>query len=112
MLFRSLFAGLVNGKNIWRNHYEKTINTIKDLEEKGINVVLSTSCSLQHVPYTLKNETKLSAVYLDYFAFAEEKLTELKEISKISESTLSGDITAQEYLNANKQLFFKRKGLQ
>ena len=100
-----LFAGLVNGKNIWRNHYEKTINTIKDLEEKGINVVLSTSCSLQHVPYTLKNETKLSAVYLDYFAFAEEKLTELKEISKISESTLSGDITAQEYLNANKQLF-------
>ena len=103
-----LFAGLVNGKNIWKNHYEKTLNTIKDLEEKGITVVLSTSCSLQHVPYTLKNETKLSAVYLDYFAFAEEKLTELKEISeisKMSESTLSGGITVQEYLNANKQLF-------
>ena len=106
-----LFAGLVNGKNIWKNHYEKTLNTIKDLEEKGINVVLSTSCSLQHVPYTLKNETKLSTVYLEYFAFAEEKLIEIKEISeisqtsKISESTLSGDITTQEYLNANKQLF-------
>lgn len=56
----------------------------------------------------IKNETKLSAVYLDYFAFAEEKLTELKEISeisKMSESTLSGGITVQEYLNANKQLF-------
>lgn len=106
-----LFAGLVNGKNIWKNHYEKTLNTIKDLEEKGINVVLSTSCSLQHVPYTLKNETKLSTVYFEYFAFAEEKLIELKEISeisqtsKISEPTLSGDITTQEYLNANKQLF-------
>ena len=106
-----LFAGLVNGKNIWKNHYEKTLNTIKDLEEKGINVVLSTSCSLQHVPYTLKNETKLSTVYFEYFAFAEEKLIEIKEISeisqtsKISEPTLSGDITTQEYLNANKQLF-------
>ena len=51
-----LFAGLVNGKNIWRNHYEKTIEQVKDLEAKGISVVLGTSCSLLHVPYTLEGE--------------------------------------------------------
>ena len=56
-----LFAGLVNGKNIWRNHYEKTVKAIKDLEDKGISVVLGTSCSLLHVPYTLEGENKLSA---------------------------------------------------
>ena len=77
-----LFAGLVNGKNIWKNHYEKTLNVLKKLEDKGIQTVLSTSCSLQHVPYTLKHENKLSDEYLNYFAFAEEKLVELKEFRR------------------------------
>lgn len=97
-----LFAGLVNGKNIWKNHYEKTLNIIKGLEKKGINVVLSTSCSLQHVPYTLKNETKLFAGYLDYFAFAEEKLVELKELSELA---VSNDAAVNEKFKANKHLF-------
>ena len=47
-----LFAGLVNGKNIWKNHYEKTLKVLTDLREKEIQTVLSTSCSLLHVPYT------------------------------------------------------------
>ena len=54
-----LFAGLVNGKNIWKNHYEKTLNVLKKLEDKGIQTVLSKSCSLQQVPYTLNHENKL-----------------------------------------------------
>lgn len=80
-----LFAGLVNGKNIWKNHYEKTLNTVNSLRNKGIQVVLSTSCSLLHVPYTLKNESKLSPEYVCHFAFAEEKLGELKELSILAE---------------------------
>lgn len=81
-----LFAGLVNGKNIWKNHYEKTLNTVNALRNKGINVVLSTSCSLLHVPYTLKNESRLSSEYVSYFAFAEEKLKELQELSILAEN--------------------------
>ncbi len=80
-----LFAGLVNGKNIWKNHYEKTLTVLKDLQKKGIQTVLSTSCSLLHVPYTLKHEKKLAEEYLTYFAFAEEKLTELQELSLLAE---------------------------
>ncbi len=80
-----LFAGLVNGKNIWKNHYEKTLTVIKDLQEKGIQTVLSTSCSLLHVPYTLKHEEKMAQEYLAYFAFAEEKLAELQELSVLAE---------------------------
>ena len=91
-----LFAGLVNGKNIWRNHYDKTLKTIGMLRDKGINVVLSTSCSLLHVPYTLKHETKLSPDYLRYFAFAEEKLTELTELAALSESySYAGEVSYQ-----------------
>lgn len=81
-----LFAGLVNGKNIWKNHYEKTINMVNALRNKEIQVVLSTSCSLLHVPYTLKNENKLSQEYVCYFAFAEEKLKELQELSILAEN--------------------------
>ena len=80
-----LFAGLVNGKNIWKNHYDRTLKVIRNLREKDINVVLSTSCSLLHVPYTLQHENKLVKEYLEHFAFAEEKLTELKDLGKLAD---------------------------
>lgn len=80
-----LFAGLVNGKNIWKNNYGKTLRILEALWEKGIQTVLSTSCSLLHVPYTLKHENVLSSKYLCHFAFAEEKLTELAELKKLAE---------------------------
>lgn len=79
---KELVAGLVCGKNIWRNDYKKTLSVLKDLGVE--NVVLGTSCSLLHVPYTLDNETKLSDDYKKHFAFAEEKLTELSEIASIA----------------------------
>ncbi|WP_300560007.1 5-methyltetrahydropteroyltriglutamate--homocysteine S-methyltransferase [Companilactobacillus sp.] len=93
-----LFAGVVNGKNIWRNHYEDTINLIKSLPAK--NIVLSTSCSLLHVPFTIENE-EFPEDIKKHFAFAKEKLTELKEIQAI----LSGKDQAAE--TRNKELFEK-----
>lgn len=97
-----LFAGLVNGKNIWRNHYEKTLQVLDGLKEKGYSVVISTSCSLLHVPYTLENETKLSEEVKKYFAFAKEKLTELAELKQISEEA---DKSANAAYKKNVQLF-------
>ena len=97
-----LFAGLVNGKNIWRNHYDKTLKIIRQLRDKKIDVVLSTSCSLLHVPYTLKHETKLSQDYLRFFAFAEEKLTELSELATLAESY---NYTELEAYHKNQKLF-------
>ena len=97
-----LFAGLVNGKNIWKNHYEKTLAVLDDLKKDGIQIVLSTSCSLLHVPYTLKHEKKLSQEYLSYFAFAEEKLAELKELGELAEQQ---DYTADPVYQKNWELF-------
>lgn len=50
-----LFAGLVNGKNIWKNHYEKTLQTIEDLPVERIilycpHLVL---CSMCHIHYSM-----------------------------------------------------------
>lgn len=83
---KRLFAGVVNGKNIWKNNYEKTLSILNSLKEKEIQTVVSTSCSLLHVPYSVENETKLEEKYKKHFAFAKEKLTELKEIDEIFSS--------------------------
>lgn len=99
-----LFAGLVNGKNIWKNNYEKTLKEIKELKEKNIKIVLSTSCSLLHVPYTLKHENKLSQKYLSHFAFAEEKLVELQELSKLADLK---DYESEAVYKDNQKLFAK-----
>lgn len=83
-----LFVGLVNGKNIWKNNYANTLYIISGLQKHCSEIVINTSCSLLHVPYTLKNETKLSESYKKHFAYAEEKLSEIAELKKI----LSSDI--------------------
>ena len=81
-----LFAGLVNGKNIYKNNYAKTLNLLNEIQKFAKNVVLNTSCSLLHSPYTIKNEQKLDKKYLAHFAFAEQKLDELRELKEIAQS--------------------------
>ncbi len=82
-----LFAGLVNGKNIYKNNYEKTLSLLNEIQKFAKNVVLNTSCSLLHSPYTTKNEQKLDAKYLAHLAFAEQKLDELRELKEIIANT-------------------------
>ena len=97
-----LFAGVVNGKNIWRNSYEKTLKILEQLRPVCGEIVLNTSCSLLHVPYTLRNETKLAESYQKHFAFAEEKLEELAELSQIC---ASAQPQATEAYQKNQRLF-------
>ena len=99
-----LFAGLVNGKNIWRTDYKKVLAKLGELRAVGIDVVLSTSCSLLHVPYTVANEPKLSQDVLQHFSFAYEKLGELKEITDLAELS---EYTSHEVFQANQALFAK-----
>ena len=98
-----LLSGVVNVKNIWKNDYSKTIELVKELENYTDKIVLNTSCSLLHVPYTLDNEVNLEEDKKKHFAFAEEKLSELEELSKI----LSGE--GENLLEANKGLFSEKR---
>ena len=96
-----LLAGLINGKNIWRADYQNKINLLEEIKKTVAeeNIVIGTSCSLLHVPYTTASEEKLTTEILEYFSFAEEKIQELKELA-------SRDTTA---LEANKKLFAKQR---
>lgn len=97
-----LFAGLINGKNIWRSNYQNVLNQIKELKGITNNLVLSTSCSLLHVPYTVKNETQLSDDILSHFSFAYEKLEEMKEICDLVDIE---DVETNEIYINNQALF-------
>lgn len=81
-----LFAGIVNGKNIWKCNHKKLLELLNDIKNSAASVVINTSCSLLHVPYTLDNEVKLEADVRKYFAFADEKLLELKELGVLADS--------------------------
>lgn len=96
-----LFVGVVNGKNIWKNNYKNTLAIIDELKACDIETVISTSCSLLHVPYTLKNENKLSEKYTEHFAFAKEKLVELEELKLLSET----DYLSSKLYHCNEKLF-------
>ena len=97
-----LFAGLINGKNIWRANYEKVLGQLKGLRASVKNVVLSTSCSLLHVPYTTANEPKLESGVLAHLSFAYEKLGEMQEICALAELE---DYTADAAYKKNAALF-------
>lgn len=104
-----LFAGLINGKNIWKCNYEKTLDTLAKLKKYAKQIVLSTSCSLLHVPYTLENENKLKPEVAEHFSFALEKLQELLELSVLAECDTYKE---QEEFVRNQETFKKERLFQ
>ncbi|HEB9430229.1 TPA: 5-methyltetrahydropteroyltriglutamate--homocysteine S-methyltransferase [Campylobacter coli] len=95
-----LFAGIVNGKNIYANDYAKSLKLIKELQKYTQNIVINTSCSLLHVPYSTEFETKLDSSYLKLFSFAKEKLKELQDLKTIINSNEENPL-----FKANQELF-------
>jgi len=82
-----LSLGIVNGRNIWRNDYAKSVKVIRQAvaglgEER---VWIAPSCSLLHVPFALRFEQKMDPEIKSWLAFAEEKLEELSEIRQAFE---------------------------
>ncbi|MBF1713758.1 MAG: 5-methyltetrahydropteroyltriglutamate--homocysteine S-methyltransferase, partial [Streptococcus intermedius] len=93
---KTLYAGIINGKNIWRNNYEKRLAVLEQIPAE--NLVLTSSCSLLHVPFTTANEEFEPAI-LSHFAFAVEKLDEIRDLDAIRNGG------GAEALTANKELF-------
>lgn len=104
---KKLFAGVIDGRNIWRNDYRNTLDLLKEIERKvgKEDIVLSTSCSLLHVPYSLGQETHLAPDIKSWMSFAAEKLQELAELAGLFSHANSNDSTVL----ANNQRIFAGK---
>ncbi|MGU3291076.1 5-methyltetrahydropteroyltriglutamate--homocysteine S-methyltransferase [Williamsia sp. M5A3_1d] len=72
-----LVAGIVNGRNIWRNDLSASLATLATLLGSAASVAVSTSCSTLHVPYSLESETGLDDTLRSWLAFGEEKVVEV-----------------------------------
>lgn len=90
-----LSLGVVNGRNIWKNNYGKSLTLIKRaIEVIGEeNVLIGSSCSLLHAPYDLDLEA-LTPQLKNWMAFAKQKVYELVDLKNI----LAGD---EDVLNKN-----------
>ncbi|KAH1149858.1 hypothetical protein GLYMA_16G038300v4 [Glycine max] len=79
-----LFAGVVDGRNIWANDLAASLTTLQGLE--GIvgkdKLVVSTSSSLLHTAVDLVNETKLDDEIKSWLAFAAQKIVEVNALAK------------------------------
>src|ERR1700733_3694452 len=82
-----LSLGVVSGRNIWRNDYQQSLETISECVSflGSERVWLAPSCSLLHVPFSLRFEEKLNPEIKSWLAFAEEKLVELVELRRAYE---------------------------
>ncbi len=86
-----LSLGIVDGRNIWRNDFERSIRWIEKAKAAlgSARVWLAPSCSLLHSPVSLQPETKLDAEVKAWLAFAEEKLVEVSTLARLG--TAQGD---------------------
>lgn len=100
----TIFAGVVNGRNIWRNNYAESLGLIDALKTVVSKVIVSAACSFLHVPFSTASETKLDANVLRHFSFAVEKLSELSQIASLAEADDS-ERAASDVLAANQALF-------
>lgn len=79
-----LFAGVVDGRNIWANDLAASLSELQALE--GIvgkdKLVVSTSCSLLHTAVDLINEPKLDQEIKSWLAFAAQKIVEVNALAK------------------------------
>lgn len=81
-----LSLGVVDGRNIWRNDFENSLKLLRKAAAAIGNdrLMVSPSCSLLHSPLSLKYEVHMDAELKNWFAFAEEKLSEIVLLAKLA----------------------------
>lgn len=78
-----LSVGIVDGRNIWRNNIVASLQILEGLRETlGERLWVAPSCSLQHVPVDLAQETKLDKTIKSWLAFATQKLDEVVTLAR------------------------------
>jgi 5-methyltetrahydropteroyltriglutamate--homocysteine methyltransferase len=104
---RTLVAGVVDGRNVWVNDLERSLSTLATLLGLAGEVVVSASCSLQHVPIDLAAEQRLDPEVRPWLAFARQKVAEVVTLARgLTEGT---DAIAEE-LEANRRTLAGRRG--
>ncbi len=80
---RELSVGIVDGRNIWRSDLDAALATLRQVRElRGGRLWVSASCSLLHVPFSLRRDKALDSELQGWLAGAVEKLDELRVLKR------------------------------
>ncbi|MFJ8773828.1 5-methyltetrahydropteroyltriglutamate--homocysteine S-methyltransferase [Streptomyces microflavus] len=79
---KRLVAGVVNGRNIWINDYEKSLATLGTLLGLADHVDVSASSSLLHVPLDAGAEHDIDPQIARWLAFAKQKTQEIVVLAR------------------------------
>ncbi|MBT2446551.1 5-methyltetrahydropteroyltriglutamate--homocysteine S-methyltransferase [Streptomyces sp. ISL-43] len=91
---KRLVAGVVNGRNIWINDYQKSLTTLGTLLGLADRVDVAASCSLLHVPLDADAERDIDPQVRRWLAFARQKTAEITTLARgLARGT--GAITAE-----------------
>ncbi|GAA2608895.1 5-methyltetrahydropteroyltriglutamate--homocysteine S-methyltransferase [Actinomadura fulvescens] len=91
---KTVVAGVVPGRNVWRTHLNGALEALRFLRGKVGDVTVSTSCSLLHVPYDLDAETDLDPALRERLAFADQKVGEVVELARLLAAAPDAVVTA------------------
>ncbi|SUO94813.1 5-methyltetrahydropteroyltriglutamate--homocysteine S-methyltransferase [Suttonella ornithocola] len=94
-----LSLGIVDGRNIWKTDLSAALDLLEPIAERlGDRLWLSASSSLLHVPVDLEQENELDPEIKNWFAFAIQKLEELRILK---EALNNGRDSVKEALEEN-----------
>ncbi|MFC4587685.1 5-methyltetrahydropteroyltriglutamate--homocysteine S-methyltransferase [Sphaerisporangium corydalis] len=77
-------AGVVSGRDVWRTDRGRALSALAALRGRAGQVVVSTSCSLLHVPYDAEREAGLDPWLRRRLAFADQKVAEVVELAALN----------------------------
>jgi 5-methyltetrahydropteroyltriglutamate--homocysteine methyltransferase len=103
-----LSAGVVDGRNIWKSELGNALETLETITKtRGKeNLIVSSSCSLLHVPLDLDLETNMDPELRSWLSFAQQKLVEMVTLQKAIEH---GRQYVLKELDENERIFKTRK---
>jgi 5-methyltetrahydropteroyltriglutamate--homocysteine methyltransferase len=103
-----LSLGVVDGRNIWKSNLAHAISLVQHAISKvgKDRVLVASSSSLLHTPYSIETEHKISPEIKNWFSFAIEKCKELATIAKVVNGE---EVQVTEYLADNAKAIQSRR---
>ncbi|KQV88962.1 5-methyltetrahydropteroyltriglutamate--homocysteine S-methyltransferase [Pelomonas sp. Root1237] len=105
-LDRELSVGIIDGRNIWRSDLDQALSQLNKVRElRGGRLWVAPSCSLLHVPFSLRHDAALDTELQGWLAGAVEKLDELRVLKRAlwgDEASVARELAESRIARANR----------
>lgn len=80
---KTLAVGIVDGRGVWKSDLQAKVSLVEEiLRLFSGDIIIQPNCSLQHLPYTAQDETKLAPEIKEWLAFAYQRLDEVSLLTR------------------------------